>query len=65
MLRCGFNDHGAVAVVVEYGALVVTFGVRDGDNVVFVVSDDSHMASMVSSECHVAVIVKLVNKSRV
>ena len=63
MLRCKFDDHGAVAAVREQDALVLASVVRDGGDAAMVSSDDRHVVSMVKAECHVAHIVKWVNKS--
>ena len=64
MLRCRFDDHGAVAAVIEPGALVLAYIVRDGGDAALVASDDHHVASMVKAERHVGLVVKWVNKSR-
>ena len=63
MLRCRFRNHGAVATVIEEGALVATFIMRDGGNVAFVASVHYHVASMMRGECHMAFVVKWANKS--
>ena len=63
MLRCRLDEHGAVAVVREQGALVLASVVRNGGDAALVASDDCHVASMVKPGCHVALVVKWVNNS--
>ena len=45
--QCGFDDHGAVTVIVEQGALILTFFVRGGGNEVSVMSGDFHVVLVV------------------